>query len=117
MLSLFFDRGSSVKVEHWFLWKLTNTFHDQSNLSCSIVSASDLVDIDVDTDVDVDIDVDAHVDIDIDIYASANLVRRLIESVTPDETWGAGVETQENKMISVPLSKKDQNKKSHERWT
>ena len=36
---------------------------------------------------------------------------------TSPETWGAGVETQENKKISVPLSKKDKNKKSHERWT
>ena len=26
------------------------------------------------------------------------------------ETWGAGVETQENKKIFVPLSKKDKNK-------
>jgi len=26
-------------------------------------------------------------------------------------TWGAGVETQENKKIFVPLSKKDENKK------
>ena len=34
-----------------------------------------------------------------------------------EETWGAGVETQENKKIFVPLSKKDQNKKSNERWT
>ena len=33
------------------------------------------------------------------------------------ETWEAGVETQENKKIFVPLSKKDKNKKSHERWT
>jgi len=33
------------------------------------------------------------------------------------ETWGAGVETQENKKIFVPLSKKDKDKKSHERWT
>ena len=33
------------------------------------------------------------------------------------ETWGPGVETQENKKIFVKLSKKDQNKKSHERWT
>jgi len=36
---------------------------------------------------------------------------------TYDETWGAGVETQENKKIFVPLSEKDTNKKSHERWT
>jgi len=34
-----------------------------------------------------------------------------------EETWGAGVETQENKKIFVPLSKKDKNKKSNERWT
>jgi len=33
------------------------------------------------------------------------------------ETWGAGVETQENNNICVPLSKKDKNKKSNERWT
>jgi len=33
------------------------------------------------------------------------------------QTWGAGVETQENKKIFVPLSKKDNDKKSHERWT
>jgi len=42
------------------------------------------------------------------------------------EMWGAGVETQENKKIFVPLSKKDKNNKSHvkdknnkshERWT
>jgi len=33
------------------------------------------------------------------------------------ETWGAGVQTQENKKMFVPLSKKDKNKKSHERWT
>ena len=31
--------------------------------------------------------------------------------------WGLGVETQENKKIFVPLSKKDKSKKSHERWT
>jgi len=33
------------------------------------------------------------------------------------ETLGAGVDTQENKKIFVPLSKKDKNKKSNERWT
>jgi len=33
------------------------------------------------------------------------------------EMWGAGVETQENKKIFVPLSNEEQNKKSHERWT
>ena len=33
------------------------------------------------------------------------------------ETWGAGVETQENKNIFVPLSKKDKTKKSNEPWT
>jgi len=33
------------------------------------------------------------------------------------ETWGAGVETKENKKIFVPLSKKDKNKKFNERWT
>ena len=33
------------------------------------------------------------------------------------ETWGAGVETQENKKIFVPLPKKDKTKKSNERWT
>ena len=33
------------------------------------------------------------------------------------ETWGAGIETQENKKIFVPLSKKHKNKKSNERWT
>jgi len=36
---------------------------------------------------------------------------------TVHETWGAGVETQENQNIFVPLSKKDKNKKSNERWT
>jgi len=35
----------------------------------------------------------------------------------PNETWGAGVETQENKKIVVPLSKKDKTKKSNESWT
>ena len=39
------------------------------------------------------------------------------ETYTHDETQGAGVENQENKKISVPLSKKDQNKKTYERWT
>ena len=33
------------------------------------------------------------------------------------ETWGAGVETQENKNIFVPLSKKKIKKISNERWT
>jgi hypothetical protein len=32
-------------------------------------------------------------------------------------TWGAGVETKENKKIFVPQSKNDQNKKSHEHRT
>ena len=40
------------------------------------------------------------------------------ESTTPeDETWGARVERQKNKKTFVPLSKKDQNKKSNEGWT
>jgi len=33
------------------------------------------------------------------------------------ETLGAGVENQEKKTIFVPLSKKDKNKKSNQRWT
>jgi len=39
-----------------------------------------------------------------------------VEGVTA-RRGGAGVETQENKKIFVPLPKKDKNKKSHERWT
>jgi len=49
---------------------------------------------------------------------TGGLERYLVRSKeTRAETLGSGVETQENKKIFVPLSKKDKNKKSNERWT
>ena len=54
------------------------------------------------------------------VAMSENPVRREFSrhiDIRNYETWGAGVETQQNKKIFVPLSKKDQNQKSHERWT
>jgi len=53
----------------------------------------------------------------VDIHTYVGTQLRNICIATHIETLGVGVETQENKTIFVPLSKKDKNKKSHERWT
>jgi len=51
----------------------------------------------------------------ISMLATCHVARCYVSRII--ETWGAGVETQENQKIFVPLSKKDKNKKSNERWT